>query len=109
MTAKQEVQPDKLKKSLDRANQIIDELNGDLEYYKELAGIDRVELKSRIEDLENTLEKLHQDYDLMKKDKDFYYEQYSKEMSQRMRYQYAYEMLIQSIVEMIKGGSKIEI
>lgn len=109
MTIKQgEAQPvtkeDKLKESLDRANRIIEELNWDLEYYKELAGTDKVELKSRIEDLENTLEKLHQDYDNMKKDKDFYYEQYSKEMSQRIRYQYAYEMLIQSIGEMIKGG-----
>lgn len=98
-SSKLQLEVDKLTEQLKRANRVIDELNGDLSYYKELAEKDKEELQKRVEELESII-KEHEE------DKEFYQKQYMEELTSKIRYKNSFDLVIESIIKASKEGGK---
>lgn len=98
-SSKLQLEIDTLKEQLKRANQIIDELNDDLSYYKALVGKDKEELQKRVEELE-TIMKEHEE------DKEFYRKQYMEELASKIRYKNSFDLVMDSLIRASKEGGK---
>lgn len=105
-SSKLQLEVDKLTEQLKRANRIIDELNGDLSYYKELAEKDKEELQKRVEELESIIKEHEVNIKQLEEDKEFYQKQYMEELTSKIRYKNSFDLVIESIIKASKEGGK---